>query len=50
MWTGNHLQVVLMSIGVGEDIGLEVHPGVRSVSTYRRMGRGLFKWVAVKII
>ncbi|WP_245843859.1 cupin domain-containing protein [Oceanobacillus rekensis] len=26
LWTGNHLQVTLMSIGVGEDIGLEVHP------------------------
>ncbi|GAQ16365.1 cupin domain protein [Oceanobacillus picturae] len=28
IWTGNHLQVTLMSIGVGEDIGLEVHPDV----------------------
>lgn len=26
LWTGNHLQVTIMSIGVGEDIGLEVHP------------------------
>lgn len=26
IWTGNHLQVTLMSIKVGEDIGLEVHP------------------------
>lgn len=26
LWTGEHLQVTLMSIGVGEDIGLEVHP------------------------
>lgn len=26
LWTGNHLQVTLMSINVGEDIGLEVHP------------------------
>ncbi|GAE35979.1 cupin domain-containing protein [Halalkalibacter akibai] len=26
LWTGNHLQVTLMSIDVGEDIGLEVHP------------------------
>jgi len=25
LWTGNHLQVTLMSIDVGEDIGLEVH-------------------------
>lgn len=28
LWTGNHLQLTLMSIGVGEDIGLEVHPHV----------------------
>ncbi|TVX97297.1 cupin domain-containing protein [Paenibacillus cremeus] len=28
VWTGNHLQVVVMSINVGEDIGLEVHPYV----------------------
>ncbi|MBZ4668730.1 MAG: cupin [Defluviitaleaceae bacterium] len=26
LWTGEHLQVTLMCIGVGEDIGLEVHP------------------------
>ncbi len=26
LWTGEYLQVTLMSIGVGEDIGLEVHP------------------------
>jgi mannose-6-phosphate isomerase-like protein (cupin superfamily)/rubrerythrin len=26
LWTGNHLQVTVMSIKVGEDIGLEVHP------------------------
>lgn len=26
LWTGNHLQVTVMSIGVGEDIGLEIHP------------------------
>ncbi|MBR3120103.1 MAG: cupin domain-containing protein [Methanobrevibacter sp.] len=28
IWTGDNLQVTLMSIGVGEDIGLEVHPDV----------------------
>jgi mannose-6-phosphate isomerase-like protein (cupin superfamily) len=28
IWTGNNLQVVVMSINVGEDIGLEVHPTV----------------------
>ncbi|MBM6994521.1 cupin domain-containing protein [Paenibacillus sp. DXFW5] len=26
LWTGKHFQVTLMSIPVGEDIGLEVHP------------------------
>lgn len=26
LWTGNNLQLTLMSIPVGEDIGLEVHP------------------------
>ncbi len=26
LWTGDNLQVTLMSINVGEDIGLEVHP------------------------
>lgn len=26
LWTGKHLQVTLMSIEPGEDIGLEVHP------------------------
>lgn len=28
LWTGEHLQVTLMSIDVGEDIGLELHPDV----------------------
>lgn len=28
LWTGTHLQVTLMSINVGEDIGLEMHPDV----------------------
>lgn len=28
LWTGENLQVTLMSIDVGEDIGLEVHPDV----------------------
>ena len=26
LWTGKHFQVTLMSINIGEDIGLEVHP------------------------
>ncbi|MTT31414.1 cupin domain-containing protein [Terrilactibacillus sp. BCM23-1] len=28
LWTGTHFQVTLMSLGVGEDIGLEMHPDV----------------------
>jgi mannose-6-phosphate isomerase-like protein (cupin superfamily) len=28
LWTGTHLQVTLMSIKVGEDIGLEIHPNI----------------------
>ncbi len=28
LWTGTHLQVTLMSINVGEDIGLEIHPNL----------------------
>jgi mannose-6-phosphate isomerase-like protein (cupin superfamily) len=26
LWTGKHFQLTLMSINVGEDIGLEIHP------------------------
>lgn len=28
IWTGKHLQVTLMSLKAGEDIGLEIHPHV----------------------
>ena len=28
LWTGNQLQVTLMSLNAGEDIGLEMHPNV----------------------
>jgi mannose-6-phosphate isomerase-like protein (cupin superfamily) len=28
LWTGDHLQLTLMSIGVGQDIGLEMHSDV----------------------
>lgn len=28
LWTGSHLQVTLMSLRPGEDIGLEIHPHV----------------------
>ena len=28
LWTGEHLQLTLMSIKPGEDIGLEMHPNL----------------------
>ena len=28
LWTGNNLQLTLMSIGAGESIGLEIHPKI----------------------
>lgn len=28
LWTGEHLQLTLMSINPGEDIGLEIHPNL----------------------
>ncbi len=28
LWTGKHLQLTLMSLNPGEDIGLEMHPNV----------------------
>ena len=28
LWTGGHFQITLMTIRVGEDIGLEMHPNV----------------------
>lgn len=37
LWTGNHLQLTLMSIDVGEDIGLEMHP---NVDQYIRIEQG----------
>ncbi|WP_238884035.1 cupin domain-containing protein [Clostridium sp. YIM B02551] len=42
LWTGEHLQVTLMSIDVGDDIGLEIHP---EVDQFIRLedGEGLVK-------
>lgn len=28
LWTGNHLQLTLMSLNPGENIGLEIHPNL----------------------
>jgi mannose-6-phosphate isomerase-like protein (cupin superfamily) len=42
IWTGSHLQVTLMSINVGEDIGIENHPNVDQFLRIEQ-GRGLVK-------
>jgi mannose-6-phosphate isomerase-like protein (cupin superfamily) len=40
LWTGEHLQVVLMSINVNESIGLEVHPNLDQF-VYIEQGHGI---------
>lgn len=42
LWTGNHLQVTLMSINVGDEIGLENHPNLDQFLRIER-GQGLVK-------
>lgn len=42
LWTGKHLQLTLMSIKVGEDIGLEIHPDVDQFLRIEE-GQGLVK-------
>ncbi|MEN2768146.1 cupin domain-containing protein [Ornithinibacillus xuwenensis] len=42
LWTGTHLQVTLMSINVGDDIGLEIHPDVDQFLRIEQ-GQGLVK-------
>jgi mannose-6-phosphate isomerase-like protein (cupin superfamily) len=42
LWTGNHLQLTLMSINVGDDIGLEMHPDVDQFIRIEE-GQGLVK-------
>lgn len=42
LWTGSHLQVTLMSINVGEDIGLEIHPNLDQFLRIEQ-GQGLAK-------
>lgn len=42
LWTGNHLQLTLMSIKVGEDIGLEMHPDLDQFIRIEE-GQGLVK-------
>lgn len=42
LWTGEHLQLTLMSINVGEDIGLENHPSLDQFIRIEQ-GNGLVK-------
>ncbi|NCB74266.1 MAG: cupin domain-containing protein [Clostridia bacterium] len=42
LWTGTNLQLTLMSIKVGEDIGLEIHPDHDQFIRIEQ-GRGLVK-------
>lgn len=42
LWTGRYLQITLMSIRVGEDIGLEMHPDVDQFIRIEE-GQGLVK-------
>ncbi len=42
LWTGKYLQVTLMSIKVGEDIGLEIHPDLDQFILIEE-GQGLVK-------
>lgn len=42
LWTGKYLQLTLMSINVGEDIGLENHPRLDQFLRIEQ-GRGLVK-------
>jgi mannose-6-phosphate isomerase-like protein (cupin superfamily) len=43
LWTGNHLQLTLMSIRVNDDIGLEMHPDVEQFIRIEQ-GEGLAKF------
>ncbi|WP_461614786.1 cupin domain-containing protein [Clostridium sp. Marseille-QA1073] len=42
LWTGNYLQLTLMSIDVGDDIGLEIHPHVEQFIRIEE-GEGIVK-------
>ena len=47
LWTGCHLQLTLMSIKVGEDIGLEMHPNLDQFIRIEE-GQGIVKMGASK--
>lgn len=42
LWTGKHLQVTVMSIDIGDDIGLEMHPDTDQFLRIEQ-GRGLVR-------
>lgn len=42
LWTGNHLQLTLMSINIGEEIGLENHPNLDQFLRIEQ-GQGIVK-------
>ena len=42
LWTGKHLQITLMSINPGEDIGLEIHPNLDQFIRIEQ-GQGIVK-------
>ncbi len=42
LWTGKYLQLTLMSINVGEDIGLEIHPNLDQFIRIE-VGQGIVK-------
>ena len=43
LWTGTHLQMTVMNIETGRDIGLEVHPG-RDQFLRVEAGRAASRW------
>jgi mannose-6-phosphate isomerase-like protein (cupin superfamily)/predicted heme/steroid binding protein len=47
LWTGSHLQVTLMSLKVGEDIGLEIHPNLDQFIRIEQ-GEGIVKMGDIK--
>ena len=46
LWTGEHLQTVLMSIAIGDDVGLEIHPDVDQMLGIVQ-GRGVARMLSV---
>ncbi|GAB6137957.1 cupin domain-containing protein [Halanaerobaculum tunisiense] len=42
LWTGEHLQLTLMSINAGDDIGLELHPNLDQFIRIEK-GRGIVR-------